>query len=88
MGRNTFPIYVVHVIVLVGGLFGIGLKPHLLHHNLGPWATVLTSLAFILSFALMTYFIEPLDKAYSTILSYLLPWKWNQRKSKEQKIEI
>lgn len=82
MGRNTFPIYVVHVIVLVGGLFGIGLKPHLLHHNLGPWATVLASLSFILTFALMTYFIEPLDKFYSTVLSYLLPWKWKSRKKK------
>ena len=36
MGQNTFPIYVVHVIILYGGIFGFGLVPYAFNRNLDP----------------------------------------------------
>jgi len=71
MGQNTFPIYVVHVIVLYEGLFGIGLSPYLLHQNFTPLQDVMGALAFIAFFFVMVKYIEPLERGYGR-------WIWRR----------
>jgi uncharacterized membrane protein len=45
IGRNTFPIYVAHVVVLYGGFFGIGLETWL-GDSLNPWQAALGAVVF------------------------------------------
>jgi uncharacterized membrane protein len=59
IGRNTFPIYVSHVIVLYGGIFGIGLND-LLDHSLNPWQAAAGAIIFCSIFGLAAQFVEPL----------------------------
>ncbi|RPJ35715.1 MAG: DUF1624 domain-containing protein [Verrucomicrobiaceae bacterium] len=59
IGRNTFPIYVGHVIVLYGGIFGIGIDSWLAN-SLNPWQAVLGTLLFCGFFALAAQWVEPL----------------------------
>lgn len=68
MGQNTFPIYVVHVIILYGGIFGIGLVPYAFNRNLDPVSSVGISCLAVLFFFLMTQYIEPLEAFYYRIL--------------------
>lgn len=53
MGRKTFFIYIVHVILLYGGIFGVGIK-NSWRRDLGPWETALGTLLFILFFAFLS----------------------------------
>lgn len=50
IGQETFAIYIFHVIVLYGGLFGFGLGIHL-KEKLGPWQAAGGALLFIAFFA-------------------------------------
>jgi uncharacterized membrane protein len=59
IGRNTFPIYVIHVIILYGGIFGFGLNGWL-HHSLNPWQAGLGALVFCAFFGFCAQWIEPL----------------------------
>jgi len=59
IGRNTFPIYVSHVIVLYGGIFGMGLNDWL-GHSLNRWQAALGAVAFCTLFALGAQCIEPI----------------------------
>lgn len=59
IGRNTFPIYVSHVVVLYGGIFGIGLKTWF-HHSLNPWQAALGAILFCAFFGLCAQWVEPL----------------------------
>jgi hypothetical protein len=68
MGQNTFPIYVVHVIILYGGIFGFGLVPYAFNRNLDPVSSAGVSVLAVLFFFLMTQFIEPLAMVYNRIL--------------------
>ena len=68
LGQNTLPIYVVHVIILYGGIFGIGLKPLVFDENLGPWIAAGISAIAILFFTLMVYYIEILEDKYETFI--------------------
>ncbi|MFN5031907.1 MAG: acyltransferase family protein, partial [Flavobacteriia bacterium] len=68
LGQNTLPIYVVHVIILYGGIFGIGLKPIVFDENLGPWIAAGISAIAILFFTLMVYYIEILEDKYETFI--------------------
>jgi hypothetical protein len=68
IGQTTFPIYVVHVIILYGGLFGFGLKPLVFSRDLDPWLAVTISASAIAVFAVMVKYIEPLTKIYDTAL--------------------
>jgi len=70
IGQNTLPIYVVHVIILYGGVFGFGLKPLVFDENLHPAVAASISLFFILFFALMVHFIEPLTRIYISFISF------------------
>ena len=71
IGQNTLPIYVVHVIILYGGIFGFGLKPLLFDENLNPWISGSISLVFIALFAIMVKYIEPLEDIYNKVLSVI-----------------
>jgi uncharacterized membrane protein len=64
IGRNTFPVYVGHVVVLYGGIFGIGLNGYLAR-QLNPWQAALGALLFLTFFALVAQAIDPLEKAWS-----------------------
>ncbi len=59
IGRNTFPIYVGHVIVLYGGIFGIGLND-LFRRSLNPWQAALGALLFCAAFGFAAQWTEPL----------------------------
>lgn len=68
VGQTTFPVYVVHVIILYGGLFGFGLKPDVFDRNLSPYAAVAISATAIAAFVLMVKYIEPLTKVYNSVV--------------------
>lgn len=68
IGQNTFPVYVVHVIILYGGIFGFGLKPMVFDRNLEPYTAIAISAAAIAFFMLMVKYIEPLEKVYNRVL--------------------
>lgn len=65
IGRNTFPIYVGHVIVLFGGIFGISLLK-VWGQSLNPWQAGLGALAFCAAFALFAQTVEPLIRRWKT----------------------
>ncbi len=68
IGQNTFPIYVVHVMILYGGIFGFGLKPNVFDRDLSPILAVTIATTAIAFFILMVAYIEPLQKLYNGIL--------------------
>jgi hypothetical protein len=59
IGRNTFPIYVSHVVILYGGIFGIGLK-NWFQHSLNPWQAALGAVLFCGFFGFCAQWVEPL----------------------------
>jgi hypothetical protein len=75
IGQNTLPIYIVHVIFLYGGIFGIGLKPLAFDETLGPIASCAISLTAIGFFFLMVNYIEPLEKIYYSVKNKLQFYK-------------
>ena len=68
MGQNTFPIYIIHVIILYGGIFGFGLVPYVFNRDLDPYSSAGISALAVLFFFLMTQYIEPLEAFYHRIL--------------------
>ena len=72
VGQNTLAIYIIHVIILYGGIFGFGLKPLAFNENLGPWAAVAISATAITFFVIMVNYIEPLEVFYSKAKNKLL----------------
>lgn len=70
IGQNTLPIYVVHVIILYGGVFGFGLKPNVFDENLHPFYAASISVTFILLFAVMVKYIEPLERIYGSVIGF------------------
>jgi hypothetical protein len=71
MGQNTLPIYIIHVIILYEGIFGLGLYPTIINHNLNPYQAIGASASFIALFFLMVKYIEPLEELYRTFIRYL-----------------
>lgn len=63
IGRNTFPIYVGHVIVLYGGIFGIGLIK-IFERNLNPWQAAAGAMLFCATFALFAQTVEPIEQRW------------------------
>ncbi len=49
VGRMTFEIYIVHVVVLYGGIFGFGLK-HWIADELNPWEVTAGAVVFVTVF--------------------------------------
>lgn len=58
IGRNTFPIYVGHVILLYGGISGIGLKTWL-RGSLDPWQAAVGAILFCAFFGFAAQWVEP-----------------------------
>lgn len=68
LGQNTFALYVIHVIILYGGIFGIGLKPNIINQNLNPYLSIMVSILAILSFTLFVQYIDRFERLYYGIL--------------------
>lgn len=66
IGQNTLPIYVIHVIILYNGMFGIGLSDYL-KDALSGWQAILGAVGFITLFALFIYFFEPIISTWTKI---------------------
>lgn len=64
MGQNTLPIYIIHVIILYGGIFGIGLIPNAFDQNLNLYASIAISISAIVTFFIMCQNMESLEKFY------------------------
>lgn len=75
LGQNTLPIYVIHVIILYGGIFGFGLKPDVINLNLNPYAAIGVSVIAMLSFTIMVKYIEPLEEFYNAVLGKIYFWR-------------
>lgn len=74
MGQTTFPVYIVHVIILYGGILGIGLDPELWYHRqFDPWVAISISAFFITVFVFMVKYIEPLTELYYKVFSIFYP---------------
>jgi len=58
VGQNTLVIYIVHVIILYGGIFGLGLYPHVLNQSMSPLPSAIFSLGFITFFIALVWAIE------------------------------
>jgi uncharacterized membrane protein YcfT len=70
IGRNTFPIYVAHVVVLYGGIFGIGLDMWL-EDSLNPWQAALGALVFCGFFGYCAQWVDPLALRWRAALDDL-----------------
>jgi hypothetical protein len=82
IGQNTFPIYIVHVIILYGGILGLGLdSSEWFHRQFNPWIAVSISTFFIGAFFYMVKYIEPLSDLYYRIFGFL----YFSRKKKQLK---
>jgi uncharacterized membrane protein len=57
IGQNTFPIYVLHVILLYNGIFGIGLAS-IFWKLLSPWQAALGAVLFMAFFALFANLLD------------------------------
>lgn len=68
IGQTTFPVYVVHVIILYGGVFGFGLKPDVFDRDLSPYAAIAISATAIAVFTIMVKYIEPLTMIYNRVV--------------------
>lgn len=74
MGQTTFPVYIVHVIILYGGIIGIGLDPsEWYHRQFNPWIAVSISAFFITVFVFMVKYIEPLTELYYKVFGIFYP---------------
>ncbi len=78
IGQHTLPIYVVHVIILYGGITGLGLKPEVFNRDLAPYWAILISITAMSLSALMVKYIEPLERIYNRIFFF---WRENKSKS-------
>nr|WP_294860307.1 acyltransferase [uncultured Fluviicola sp.] len=74
MGQTTFPVYIVHVIILYGGIIGLGLDPeHWYHRQFNPWQAAAISAFFITVFVFMVKYIEPLTELYYKVFGIFYP---------------
>ncbi len=70
VGQNTLQIYIVHVIVLYSGIFGIGLNQYL-KNSLNPYQAIAAAIGFISVFVIFTKYLEPLTEIYHKFLRIL-----------------
>jgi uncharacterized membrane protein len=79
VGQNTLQIYIVHVIVLYSGIFGIGLN-HILKESLTPFQAIFSALSFIVVFVIFTKYLEALTEVYVKFKAILF-WPLKKLKS-------
>jgi uncharacterized membrane protein len=66
IGQNTLPIYILHVIILSGAVFGISVKTYY-KHNLSAFQSIIGAIAFILFFVLFIKYIETINGLLSKL---------------------
>lgn len=75
IGQNTLPIYIIHVVILYGGIFGVGLSQYM-KGQLNGYQAVGGALLFIAFFAVFIKYFEffeaKWDKAGETIKGFVL----------------
>jgi fucose 4-O-acetylase-like acetyltransferase len=64
MGQNTFPIYIIHVIIIYEGLLGIGLPLEKYKNYLTPIQSWMISLFIISWFFVLIAFWEPIERKW------------------------
>lgn len=74
IGQNTLPIYVIHVVILYGGIFGYGLN-HVMYHTLSGWQSVLGAAIFIGAFVVFIKYFEWFDEIWTKFWSIFKWWK-------------
>ncbi len=74
VGRNTFSIYVVHVVILYGGIFGIGIND-IWTRSLNPWQAAGGALVFMIAFAFMAQGVAPLKRKCGELWRKIQPSK-------------
>ena len=67
IGQNTLSIYIIHVIILYGGLFGYGLNRYYAH-ALNGWQVLLSAAFFIAAFVLFIKYLEFFESIKSNVL--------------------
>ncbi len=70
IGQNTLSIYILHVIVLYGGILGYGIKD-VFDHNLSGWQAVLGATLFIATFVFFIKYLDFFNNLKSKTLQFL-----------------
>jgi len=68
VGKHTFPIYVLHVIILYGGLFGVGLGD-LWARSLTPWQAGFGALLFMAFFVLLVPYFDSVSQGWQRLMT-------------------
>ena len=68
VGQNTLTIYVLHMIVLYGSVFGIGINDYW-HKALGPWEVFFGAAGFVLLFVILIKYLDWIKDQLSFILN-------------------
>ena len=67
IGQNTLPIYILHVIILYGGIFGFGLN-NILKHSLNGTESIIGAIIFILLFVIFIKYINVIKRLFYSLL--------------------
>lgn len=82
IGQNTFPIYIVHVIILYGGILGLGLEPSEWYkRQFDPYQSALISATAITFFFVMVRYIDPLTELYYKVFGVFYPKRKKQNRT-------
>lgn len=80
VGQNTLPIYVIHVIILYGGLLGYGLKSFMMH-SLPGWGAVLGAVIFIATFVMFIKYLDFFVNIWNKVLNTIFFWRKKRTES-------
>lgn len=81
IGQNTLPIFVLHVIILYGGVLGFGIdsiyKFPSIHGSFfeKPTFVIVGAILFILLFVVVTKYLENIENFYHKVIQKLFFWK-------------
>lgn len=75
LGQNTLQIYIVHVIILYGGIIGFGLKPLVFDLDKTPLESIAIAISAMVAFTVMVKYIEPLSVFYNKIFAKIRIFK-------------
>lgn len=67
VGQNTLTIYVLHMMILYGSFFGIGINDRF-YKNLGPWEVAIGAALFVAFFVILIKYLDRIKKLLSFIL--------------------
>ncbi len=72
VGQNTLSIYIIHVIILYGGVIGFGLKDFIAD-SLSPLQAIFGAILFISSFLIFIKYLDPINNTIYNIKQKLNP---------------